>query len=242
MTLRRFFVERIPEGGSLLELPAAQSAHARVLRLPQGSEVELFDPVGHTARAIIEGLGTPTLCRVLSTSSAPNHARALNLILTLPKGAKVDDIVRSATELGVASIHFAVGVRSVSRPEDRRAAQKMERLIRIAREASRQSESNQVPDLIGPAPLLEVATRVGPEDTCWAFVARTAKTPAIEPIHSNIVWVAVGPEGGFCASEVAKLCEMGFQTQSLGDTVLRVETAATAGLVLALDRMRSKPA
>ena len=49
---------------------------------------------------------------------------------------------------------------------------------------------------------------------------------------ADAVTIAVGPEGGFEEAELARLVAAGFVRASLGDTILRFETAAVAALAI----------
>src|SRR5690606_9678054 len=81
------------------------------------------------------------------------------LVQALPKGSKLDEIVRACTETGVAAIQLALAERSIARPDADRAGARLDRLAKIAQEAARQSERAHVPPIAPPAPLLEVARR-----------------------------------------------------------------------------------
>lgn len=157
------------------------------------------------------------------------------LALGMPKGSKLDDIVRSCTELGVSAFHLFGAERSVARPDEERAQRRLDRLTRVAREAARQSMRADVPDLWPPVSLAEVVARVPVGAARLAFVVGAvrrvpevlASLPAVEE-----AWVVVGPEGGLSAAEVRALEEHSFCAVGLGPTVLRVETAAPVAVAV----------
>ncbi len=222
-TLRRLYVVAIPPEGELATLGDDVRRHARVLRLSDGDTVCLFDGSGGEATAVLESTGARVLERT-TKSEGP----ALVLVQALPKGRKSDEIVRMATELGATAIHFATTERSVPRIDAERAAQRVARWAKVAREAARQSERATVPGVQAPAPLAEVIARAPVEATKLVAWARGGEAYQA----GEETWVAVGPEGGFSGTELASFCAAGWARLSLGRYVLRVETAAAAALAV----------
>ena len=223
-----------------MSLSPAESAHVRVLRLAPGAAVELFDAHGRTAEAVIDDIGASVDCRVLVCHEHRESDVQVHLVLALPKGNKLDGILRSVTELGAASIHLAVAERSVSRPNQDRATSKLQRWNRIIQESCRQCERVSRPELFGPTPLLEACSHAPSSAERWAFVARGAPPPPVGTMISGDVWLAIGPEGGLSGPEQATLGEEGWRAITFGAHILRVETAAATAVTLAIDRLSSR--
>jgi 16S rRNA (uracil1498-N3)-methyltransferase len=155
----------------------------------------------------------------------------------MPKGKKLDQIVRMATELGVDGVHLAISERTISRPDASKASGKLTRLDKIAREASRQARRRTVPTIHPPRPLEEVIDRAG-EDTTRIVFWEDAEEFFPQKLDTvSEVWVVVGPEGGLSHTEVEMLDAAGYVALRLGQTILRVETAAPTALTLVLDRV-----
>ena len=234
---RRLFAARLPEGGGPVVLDGAVARHARVLRLEVGDVVRLFDGSGVEADAQVTLVGER---RVECEADVPVEAAAegprVVLIQCVPKGAKLDGIVRMTTELGVSAIHLAVSERSVARPDAARAHARVERLARIAREAARQAGRASVPPVVPPAPLAETLLRPPRGATRIALWERAAH-PLPATIPGSEVWVLVGPEGGLSESEVGHLEAASFAIARLGRPILRVETASVVAVALLLDRL-----
>ena len=136
----RFFYPRQPTTGEWLTLDQSASHHARVLRIGAGDTVELFGDDGWCAQAIVERveLGQIT-ASVQVVQEHVNRGPKLHLIQVVPKGKKLDSIVRMVTELGVLEVQLASSERSIVRATDSKWGERVERLERIAEEASRQS-------------------------------------------------------------------------------------------------------
>lgn len=252
MTARRLFAATLPESGGEVELAEDVTGHARqVLRLAAGDDVVLFDGKGREARAkITEASGPRLRCQAEPSFVPKGESLRIHLIQSLPKGSKIDDIVRMCTELGVASIHLASSERSVPELGDR-AAKRVERLSKIAREAARQSERATVPEIHTPVSLADAAARAAADALKIVFwedhrgdvavhdvAAREGAARDGAPLDGwQDVWIVIGPEGGLSASEVRPLVDAGFILAGLGPTVLRVETAAPVAVALVRDRL-----
>lgn len=234
---RRLFAEPLPPGGGALSLPGESLEHVHVLRLTVGTEVTLFDGRGGEAdaritrvsRAAVDVLAEPRV-------TLPPRAARLTLVVGLPKAGKLELIVKMATELGVHAIRVATTERAVPKGE----SLKLERLRRVAREASAQSGQPYVPTLEAPRSLAEHIA-AAPAAACkLAFweEAREELTAATSGIDSGCeVWAVVGPEGGLSAAEASLLAAGGFSLVGLGPHILRVETACVVVSALLLERM-----
>jgi len=159
----------------------------------------------------------------------------LVLFQSLPKGQKMDQIVRQACEAGVSLIVPFISARSVSRPDVSDLAGKRDRWMRIAREARQQSGSLVETDI---SPVLDLAGVLN----VWRERAGKATRPLALLLHQDplekatlngyldatpdLVALTIGPEGGFSEEEASALVSAGFGPLLLGPNVLRTETAA----------------
>lgn len=158
----------------------------------------------------------------------PPRQPAIQLLQCLPKGRKMDLIVRQAVEAGVESVVPVVSERCVVVPDE--APAKRERWVRIAREALQQSGKLRLPSIQEPTPLARAAT-LGEGDIGLLFheeplgAASLHRVLAGTPPGSRIC-LLIGPEGGLSPREVESLVGAGFRPVFLGETILRTETAA----------------
>lgn len=225
---RRLHVESLEDlsAGTDVELSKATRQHAKVLRIRDGATIELFDGNGRLATAEMFA----KTAKIHELIQEPPPVRRLGLLQGLPKGAKSDDIVRMATELGATDIVFVQTARSAPRAGG--GEKKKERWKRIALEATRQCERLYFPTISLRASLEDAIGDVPPTSARYYAWARHhgAKEPQLELAEDR--WIAVGPEGGFADDERATLAGAGFQSVSLGPHIMRVDTAACAALSL----------
>ncbi len=213
--------------GTWTALEPDAEGHARVLRLREGERVVLFDGRGRRAEATLKARDGRAGAEI---TSEPTHVSAprLTLVQAVPKGDKLDDVVRMATEIGVSAIHLALTERCVARPRGERADRQVARLARIAWAAAAQAEQAWVPDVLAPSTLDEVVARA-PLAAARVLAAPRTGSPigSLGPRElEGGAWLLVGPEGGLTPEEEATLVRAGWRAVSLATGVLRTETAA----------------
>jgi len=237
MTHRRFWAKALPDEGGALALDAGTARHARVLRLRVGETIRLFDGAGREASARIERVSDgELLCHATASETVATAGGRIVIVQATPKGDKLDTIVRMSTELGVSAIQLATSERTVGRIEGSAVVKRLERLCRIAREAARQSGRAQIPDVLPPVPLLEAAARA-PEAAARIVMWEESQQPLPTRIDAACAWIVIGPEGGVSEAEISRLTELGFGHRRMGQSVLRVDTAAAVAVALIIDRM-----
>ncbi|MCI0548779.1 MAG: 16S rRNA (uracil(1498)-N(3))-methyltransferase [Candidatus Rokubacteria bacterium] len=158
----------------------------------------------------------------------------VSLVQGIAKGDKMETIIRTSTELGVAQVLPVVTARTVAGQERERWPERHRRWQRVAREAAKQCGRAVVPDIAEPRPFAEwiAAAPVGDLTVCLWEDAREslgARLPAGPVERATLV---VGPEGGLARAEVERLREAGALVTGLGPRILRTETAAPVGLAL----------
>jgi 16S rRNA (uracil1498-N3)-methyltransferase len=119
------------------------------------------------------------------------------------------------------------------------APKRMERWRRIARQASEQSRRTQTPEIEAP---LKVKDAVAKEASCRILLAESEQKFTLGEVlrksrpEEGLV-LAVGPEGGWTDEELALFAQAGWTSASLGNTILRAETAAIAAIAIALSEL-----
>ncbi len=214
--------------------PSAAVSHRlrRVLRLAEGAELTLADGRGRQVQAVWQaGQLVPEAATVVVTPPAP---RALVLAVGVLKGERMDWLVEKAAELGVTTLqplqlsHCVVKIGAD-------AEAKQARWQAMADAAFEQcGRSHQM--LVGRPLVLAAFLAQRPAGPLWV-ADELAGTPALTgsalPSGAEPVTVLVGPEGGLHSAEREAAERAGGQALSLGPAVLRAETAALAGVVIA---------
>lgn len=148
----------------------------------------------------------------------------------LPKGDKMELIVRKCVELGVFEIVPVEMKRSIVRLDGKKSAAKAARWQAISESAAKQSGRTVIPKVHEPMTYKqaldyasEMDIKIIPYELAQGMEATKA---AVEAIHNGMsVAVFIGPEGGLEADEVEAAKERGILPISLGRRILRTETA-----------------
>ncbi|MEZ4467273.1 MAG: RsmE family RNA methyltransferase [bacterium] len=165
----------------------------------------------------------------------PRPGRAgvgVHLWYGLPKGDKLETVLRQATELGVERVRLLACQRSVVRLEGGRKDGKLDRLARVAAEAARQCGRADVPTVEAPATVAEALAAEVPG--LLLVLHPEGGRPLVEVPLTAPVTVCVGPEGGFSPDELARFDAAGGIRVTLLGPVLRTETAAPVACALVL--------
>ena len=232
--------EQLSEGQVLLTA-AQQHYLRRVLRLQAGDQFIVMNGQGQWWLSILTEL--PAHAKILEPIAVQTELPVtVTLLIAMPKNG-LDDVVRQATELGVARIVPVISERTVLKP----SSQKVDRWQRIAQEAAEQSERQVVPEVYTPQRWDEVLQDWNSTHAlCYLCEGRgsyphlfrclfngleeqKAEGRKYSPPPSPIV-LAVGPEGGWTDLEIEKAIAAGYHPVSLGLRILRAITAPIVAL------------
>ena len=237
--MRRFIVPQGLLGGATARIADELFHHiATVLRLKAGDSMLLVDNSGKEAVARITALEKDAVTVTLENLPARISGTAgphVTLYQALPKGDKIDMILQKATELGVEAIIPFRAVRSIPKLDGERLEKRLVRWERIVREAARQSGRSSVPKLgfvDGVAELL-VEGEHSLKILLWeGETQRSLKSVLSSSCRPETVAVIIGPEGGLTVEEAAKAVAAGYLPVTLGERILRTETAGLAVLAI----------
>lgn len=185
----------------------------RVLRLRDNETVTVTDGAGRWRPCVLAGASIEPLGEVHVVDRPEPRS---TIAVAPPKGERLEWLIAKCTEIGIDRIVLLDAERSVVRWQGDRVEKQLARLRRIATEASMQSRRVWLPELAGP------------ESAAAVLPTAAAAEPGGEQVTRDIETIAIGPEGGWSPAELA-LAE---RTVSLGEQILRVETAAVAAAVL----------
>lgn len=209
-------------GDGLFTLPDDDRHHlGRVLRLRDGEVVSVSDGGGGWRLTVVQRSGDDLLLEPTTAVVRDGPAaRPLTIATAMPKGDRLDWLVQKTTELGVDRLQLIDCEHSVVRWKPDRVAKQLTRLQRISDEASRQSRRTRLATVLAPVPAADV------------LPLSAVAEPGGRELTSTDRHVAIGPEGGWSASELV----MARESITLGENVLRTETAAVALAALCVVR------
>jgi 16S rRNA (uracil1498-N3)-methyltransferase len=230
---RRFFVEKFTGTSAIMEGDAAHHL-GHVLRAQTGQLYELSDgsaawlsKIESVARHRIE-------FSLLEQLPAQKPAADTTLLLSVVKFDAFEWAIEKATELGVTRIIPVAAARS-ERGLLAAAAKRSQRWQKILLEASQQSRRLRVPRLDDLANPLQAFA--GQSSRFCLMLSERSDAPSIRTALNSLssaktatAALAIGPEGGWTDEELSAARAEGFQEASLGQLILRTETAVIVAL------------
>jgi 16S rRNA (uracil1498-N3)-methyltransferase len=232
MNLPRFYCREALSPGAHVELPEPVARHAvRVLRLPPGAPMILFDGRGGEYPAHIERIEKDKVFAVLAAWREVERESplAVTLVQALQAGDKMDYTIQKAVELGVRDIVPVESRRSVLKLAGDRAAKRVAHWQGVAASACEQCGRNQVP-LVVPLERLEHWLARPADGVLRLMLAPDAEETLSGITPATNVQLLIGAEGGLDPQEVIAARQSGFRAVRLGPRVLRTETAGLAAL------------
>ena len=233
--MARFFVEPAQLQLDELILTGENAAHAKVLRLKSGEEVLVCDGQGNECVCTVSDV-TPAELRLSVTSRQKSNAEAkvkASVYMAFPKSDKLEHVIQKATELGAYEIVAFPSSRCVSKPDEKSLKKKLERWQKIAASAAEQSGRGRIPEVLVLGSYGEALKRAAAADKAILFYENEHATTlrmALEESPYETISLLSGPEGGLELAEVEKAKSAGLQICTLGNRILRCETAPLCAL------------
>ena len=231
MTRRRWIADEF--SADRAALVGEHAAHlARTLRARVGQEFEVAcgDQV---RRATVASVADDRVEFTLGAEISSNAVAPITLLLAIFKFDRMEWAIEKCTELNVATI-VPVIARRTEKHLALAAGKRVERWRRIAREASQQSRRAAPPKVGNPIQLAE-ALRI--DGSLRVVLAENERGVTLnERLQSHDIdslALAIGAEGGWTEEELRSFADSGWTAASLGNTILRAETAAIAALAIA---------
>ncbi len=234
MNLPRFYCREALSPGAHIELPEPVARHAvRVLRLPPGAPMILFDGRGGQYLAHIERIERDRVMAELSAWQDVERESplAVTLVQSLQAGEKMDFTIQKAVELGVRDIVPVESRRSVMRLAGERAAKRVAHWQGVSASACEQCGRNQVP-LVAPLEKLESWLARPAGDALRLMLDPLAEQTLATIAPATNVQLLIGAEGGLDPQEVIAARQAGFVGVRMGPRILRTETAGLAALAI----------
>lgn len=231
----RLPTEQTLEPGSRVALSADTVHHLRrVLRLPDGAPIQLFngDPGDWDGRLVVTSKNTAS---AEIDSFSPRQAESpltLSLIQGVSRGQRMDYTLEKSVELGVQHIQPVIMARSVAAPKGARIGKKMAHWRGVVASAAAQSGRTQLPTVAELNAFDRVLTQVQADAQLVVLAPEATIGSRDLQMPSGSLTLIAGPEGGLTPDERAAASRSGAQAIRLGPRILRTETAAVAALAL----------
>lgn len=198
MNSPRFYCREALSPGAHVELPEPVARHAvRVLRLPPGAPMVLFDGRGGEYPAHIERIERDRVYAELAEWRDIERESRLNITLVqaLQAGDKMDFTIQKAVELGVRDIVPVESRRSVLRLAGERAGKRVAHWQGVVASACEQCGRNQVP-LVAPLEKLE-NWLARPSNGCLRLMLAPDADQILASIQpAGAIQLLIGSEGG----------------------------------------------
>lgn len=230
----RFFMAGTNILGGMAIMKGRDAEHVRVLRMRPGEDMIICD-----------GQGTDYKCRLVKADKEQVEAEVIEVVRCpaepsvkvtvlcgLPKGDKTDYIIQKSVEAGADEILFFNCDRCVAKPD--KPEKKLERWQRIAEEAAKQSGRGIIPQ-VGWAGDFAGALDVAVKKEVGLFMYETGEREALDDVlgankTAASAAIITGPEGGFAPFEAQLARIAGLHICSMGERILRCETAPVVAL------------
>lgn len=225
----RFFIDK--PASELITVTGSDARHIGYsLRMKKGDRIT-FCHGGTDYLCSIESITeSEVVCRVESSEQSRSEPTvSLTLYQAYPKQDKLEFIIQKTTELGVKRIVPFISARCVSRPDERSAAKKRERMRRISEEAAKQSGRGIVPEIAEVTDFRGALEDMRKSDIklfCYENGGKRLSDIAFP--KSGSIGLMIGSEGGFERSEADAASEAGAERVWLGERILRCETCPVA--------------
>lgn len=234
----RFFMAGTNIMGGMAIMTGRDAEHVRVLRLRPGEDMVICD-----------GQGTDYKCRFVRADKERVEAEVIEVVKCpaeptvkatilcgLPKGDKTDYIIQKCVETGADEIVFFHSNRCIAKIDT--PQKKLERWQRIAEEAAKQSGRGIIPQIKWAGEYAD-ALDIAVKKDLALFMYETGERDALNTVlegNKDIKTIAIitGPEGGFAPFEADLARITGLKICSMGERILRCETAPVVALTAAM--------
>ena len=219
MRLHRFYINQKIQGDKLrIDDSELLNQWGKVFRLKSGDKAIIFDGSGFEHEAEFELITKKeAVLKVGEGKEVSAQEISLHIFQSIIKKDNFELIVQKCTEIGAVAFHPIISERSEKKDLN------IERLQKIAKEASEQSGKGKLPEIFEPTRLEDAIENFDGKLLLLDFDG--------EKINSNFknkIGILIGPEGGWSDKEREYFKQKGIKSVSLGSPVLRAETAAIA--------------
>lgn len=234
--MHRFYVENLNELNKSVIISGEDVNHIKnVLRLSVGDSITVSDGSSRDYECVISQIDNKVIADIVDIHDCNAELPVkIRLFQGVPKADKLEFVIQKAVELGAVEIIPVMMERTVVKLEEKKKDKKLERYRKIAEAAAKQSRRGIIPEIgeymsykaaieslydnsgINRLVLVPYENAEGMEFT-RSILSKAASYDEID--------IFIGPEGGFADSEIQIAEEKGAVIISLGNRILRTETA-----------------
>lgn len=221
----RFFEDNRIE--NFIILNKENSNHYKnVLRIREDEEVEVVTQNGIFICLYNKMQEKSVVLKIIKEVKNENESSVkLVLFQGILKNDKMEQVLKQATEVGVSEI-YPLKLKRVVADIDKKVDKKIERWNKIVESAAKQSKRDYIPYINKPVELKDLTDVASEMDIIVPYEnEENLRLKNIENLSKKIALV-IGPEGGFEEEEIEFLKEKGAYVITLGNRILRAETAA----------------
>lgn len=233
MRIPRIYHPEVLAGKSEIKLSEDGSNHvARVLRMQEGEQIDLFDGSNFVFKAILSHISKKSVMVKIQESYLDDRESPLHLHLgqVMSRGERMEFTIQKSVELGVNLITPLWSSRCGVKLEESRMAKKIQQWQKIAISACEQCGRNVVPQI---RPMMKLEDWCREESEALKLNLHPRATYSIRTLPfcgDKKVRLLIGSEGGLSAEEIEQTIKYGFTEIQLGQRVLRTETAALSAI------------
>ena len=229
--MARFFVDKSAIFDDLIRIGGADAHHiARSLRMAEGDRVTVCDGEGGEYLCRLDRIRDEECeCSIIESVEGGSESPArITLFMAYPKGDKLETVIQKAVELGCDRIIPFESSRCIKRPKAEKAEKQTARLQRIAEEAAKQCGRARIPEVLSPLSfkqMLQIASQSELSLLCYENEDGRSIKDELSGTDKKSISIIVGAEGGFAPEEADMAVEAGCVSVTLGNRILRCETA-----------------
>ena len=231
MTRRRWIADRI--AGNRAWLTGSNAEHlARVLRAKPGQQFDIA-AAGLLRTGTVISISPDEVEFELGEPLSSPPLPQISVFLSIFKFDRMEWAIEKLTELGVATI-FPLVARRTEAHLAKAAEKRVERWRKITHEAAQQARRIEPPQIASPRPLKSAIRSVEGARIVLSEVEESVSLKLALRESRPPISVALGPEGGWTSEELLLFQESGWKAASLGNTILRAETAAIVAVAVVM--------
>ncbi len=231
--MQKFFVREEQIKDNKIEIIGTDVNHiVNVLRMRKEDKVQInnLSTSENYIAEIIEYSNERILCKIIEKIASKSETSIdIELYQGLPKADKMELIIQKTTEIGVKKIIPVSMERCIVKLDEKDSIKKVERWQKISEVAAKQSKRDIIPKIENPLKIADLYNKIQEYDLFIVCYEEENTKTLKEVLRNNKgvkkIGILIGPEGGIDITEIQKLKENGATIVTLGNRILRTETA-----------------